>query len=189
MTLFEYLSVAVSIVLSLSAAQILANLRAVLHPPRRYWVHTLWVVHMLLIHVVLWWGFWAYRDVESWNLGYFGLVLLNPALLFVCSNALVVSQSSDETSWEEHFFSVRKSFFVVRGLIAVIPTLRSWLLLDTPIFIPARLPGLLMLIVCVVGVLTANRRVHGALALIGLVGVILGTVILRFQPGWLTPSP
>jgi len=36
LTLFEYLSVAVSIVLSLSAAQILVNLRAVFDPARRY---------------------------------------------------------------------------------------------------------------------------------------------------------
>ncbi len=187
-TLFEYISVAISIVLALSAAQLLGNLREVFDPARRYWVHALWVIHVLLVHILLWWGFWAYRDVESWNLAFFALVLVNPGLLFVCSNALVLSQRGNGTSWEQHFFSVRKWFFVARGLIGMVSTLRSWLLLDIPILDPGRLPSLLMLIVCVVGVLSASRRVHGALVLISLVGVILGTVFLRFQPGWLAPS-
>ncbi len=70
----------------------LANLRAVFDPQRRYWVHAFWVVQLLFIHVVFWWGFWAYRDLE-WNLVSFGFVLLNPGLLFICSNALVTGQS------------------------------------------------------------------------------------------------
>src|SRR5688572_4060142 len=120
MTLFEYLSVAVSIVLSLSAAQILANLRAVFHPQRRYWVHTLWVALLLYFHFSIWWRFWSFRDFDSWNLGVFGLALLGPGLLFVCSNTLVPSQQSDETSWQQHFFSVRAWFFVVLGFVFVI---------------------------------------------------------------------
>ena len=188
MTLFEYLSVAISIVLALSTAQLLGNLREVFDSARRYWVHALWVVHVLLLHVMLWWGFWAYRDVESWNLAFFVLVLLNPGLLFVCSNALVPSQRSEGTSWEQHFFSVRRWFFVVRGLIAAVVTLRSWLLLGVPIQDPTRLPALLMLTVCVVGVLSASRRVHGALVLISLFGVILGFGYFWFQPRVLGPS-
>ena len=117
MTLFEYLSVAISIVLSLSAAQILVNLRAVLDPARRYWVQILWVVILLYVHLLLWWGFWAYRDVESWNLAMFSLVLLNPGLLFVSSTTLVVDASKSDRNWEQHFFDVRRSFFVTFGFV------------------------------------------------------------------------
>ena len=179
MTLFEYLSVAISVVLSLSAAQLLANLRAVFDPQRRYWVHALWVVLMLFIHVIYWWGFWAYRDVESWNLASFCLVLLNPGLLFVCSNALVLSQGSDQPSWEQHFFSVRRWFFVVLGLISAIAMLRNRILLGLPI----ALPPLLLVGVCVVGALSTNKRVHAALALTGFAILVLGTGYAFFEPG------
>ena len=128
MTLFEYLSVAISIVLALSTAQLLGNLREVFDPARRYWVHALWVVQILLTHFIFWWGFWAYREVESWNLGFFGLALLNPVLLFVCSNVLVRGQPSDGASWEKHFFSARRWFFAARGAIAVVAQLRVWVL-------------------------------------------------------------
>jgi hypothetical protein len=50
MTLFEYLSVAVSLVLALGLTHLLANLRAVVEPTRRYSVHALWVVYLLGHH-------------------------------------------------------------------------------------------------------------------------------------------
>jgi len=110
MTLFEYLSVAVSIVLSLSAAQLLSSIRAVLKSERRYWVHTIWIAIALCIHVVLWWEFWEYRDVGDWTLAKFVLVLVNPGLLFVASNALATPDSGTSPTWEVHSFSVRWSF-------------------------------------------------------------------------------
>ena len=188
MTLFEFLSVAISIVLALSAAQLLGNLREVFDPARRYWVHALWVVHLLLVHVVGWWGLWAYRDLESWNLGLFALFLVIPGLIFVCSNTLVASRHGDMTSWEQHFFSVRKWFFVARGLIGVVSALRSWLLLGIPMLDLWRLPSLLMLILCAVGFTSTSRRVHGVIVVIGMIRLILGTGYLWFQPGVLGPS-
>ena len=187
MTLFEYLSIAISIVLALSAAQLLGSLREVFDPDRRYWVHALWVVHVLLIHVIGWWGLWAFRDLESWNLAFFGLFLVIPGLLFVCSNTLVLPQRSIETSWEQHFFSVGKWFFVARGLIGVVSTLRASLLLGSPILDWVRLPTLLMLIVCVVGVLSASRRVHGTLVLIATI-LLIWIGFFWFEPGVIGPS-
>ena len=188
MTLFEFLSVAISIVLALSAAQLLGSLREVFDPPRRYWVHALWVVHLLLVHVIAWWGLWAYRDLESWNLGLFALFLVIPGLIFVCSNTLVAPRHGNATSWEQHFFSVRKWFFVARGLIGVVSALRSWLLLGIPMLDLWRLPSLLMLILCVVGFTSTSRRVHGVIVVIGMIRLILGTGYLWFQPGVLGPS-
>ena len=183
MTLFEYLSVAVSIVLSLSAAQILANLRAVLDPDRRYWVHALWVIQALLVHVIYWWGFWAYRELESWNFAFFAFVLLNPGLIFVCSNTLVLGVRGPDASWEQHFFSVRKWFFVMWGAMAVVATLRNWLVLSTPVLAPGRLPMLVVMIVCGVGLYSTDRRVHGALVIVSLFTVSVATAYLWFQPG------
>ena len=116
----------------------------------------------------------------------FGLFLVIPGLLFVCSNTLVVPEQGNETSWEQHFFSVRKWFFVARGLIGVVSTLRAGLLLDAPILDWARLPTLLMLVVCVVGVLSTSRRVHGALVLVGMI-LLVRIGYLWFQPGVVGP--
>ena len=108
MSLFEYLSVAISVMLSLSAAQLFTNLRSVFDPPRRYWVHAVYVAQMLFLHLMNWWGFWGYREIETWNLGSFSFVLLGPALIFVCSSALVAAPTSTESSWEQHFERTRQ---------------------------------------------------------------------------------
>ena len=183
MTLFEYLSVAVSIVVSLSAAQILVNLRAVFNPARRYWVHTLWVVIVLYIHLLLWWGFWAYRDIELWNLATFSLVLLNPGILFVASSTLVLNVSKTDDSWEKHFFDIRRSFIVTIGLIPVGAVLRDWVLLDTPVVTWGHLPELFMTMVNIAAWASASRRLHAVLILAAWVIVATFTASIWLEPG------
>jgi hypothetical protein len=188
MTFFEYLSVAVSVVLSLSASQILANIRAVFHPQRRYWVHALWVVLLLYFHIAIWWRFWTFRDFDSWNLGVFGLVLLGPGLLVICSSTLVLSQQTDETSWEQHFFSVRAWFFVALGFVFVLGRVLFSFLLSVSLLDPSQYYGTLLVLVCAAGALSDSKRVHSALVLVSLVGAILSALFPWFEPARLLPS-
>ncbi len=182
MTLFEFLSVAISIVLALSAAQLLTNFREVFDPTRRYWVHAIWVVHLLLIHVLTWWSLWAFRDVH-WNLVTFGIILLPPGILFVCSSALVPSYASSVTSWEEHFFEVRRWFFAVRGLFIVAAGFRSWQLLDKPLLESPTAVSIPILLVCLAGSILTNRRIHGVLAVAAMVLVLTGVSYFRLEAG------
>ena len=164
MTLFEYLSVATSIVLALSAAQLLTNLRSVMHRARRYWVHVLWIFLLLLGHLLVWWEFWGYRDVTSWNFAKFTLMLLNPGILFVCSNTLVHSESKVDKPWDEHFYQVRRSFFAVFGMLPLVSVLRRWSLADIPILSPNNFPELLVFLpFCVAGFAFKSRRIHASL--------------------------
>ena len=140
MTFFEYLSVAVSIVLSISAAQILLNLRSVFDSASRYWVHAAWVVIVLLTHLLAWWGIWAYRVVESWTLATFALLLINPGVLLVVSSTLVDKSASE--SWKTHYFSIRIPFFAAFLIIGMSTILRDWILLDLTPFDYNRLPEL-----------------------------------------------
>ena len=178
MTLFEYLSVAISIVLSLSAAQLLGNLREVFDPERRYWVHALWVVQALWLHVVYWWSMWAYRDLGSWNLLSFAFVLLVPALLFMCSSALVPTYAKSVSSWDQHFFTVRRWHFATRILIVVLASLRAWVLLDQ---IPSPVSGAI-LVACIVGFVSSNRSLHAILVVVASV-CMLGVAYTRLQAG------
>lgn len=178
MTLFEYLSVAISIVLSLSAGQVLVNLREVFDPARRYWVHALWVVQTLWLHVIYWWSMWAYRDIESWSLLSFAFVLLVPALLFMSSSALVPTYAQNVSSWDQHFYTVRRWYFATRALIVVFASLRTWLLLDTT---PPPISGLI-LVACVAGFVSSNRSLHAVLVFVTSIGM-LGVAYTRLRAG------
>ncbi len=183
MTLFEFISVAVSIVLALSSGQILLNLREVFDPTRRYWVHALWVVHVLFLHILTWWALWAFRDIEAWNLATFTVVLLPPGLLFVTTSALVSNMSSSDESWETHFYSVRRWFFAARSLFLIAAGFRTWLLLDknllespTPVSVP-------ILALCVVGFIFSGSRTQGVVAVATMVLLVFGVAYFRLEAG------
>jgi hypothetical protein len=181
-TLFEYLSVAISIVLALSAAQLLTNFREVLEPPRRSWVHTIWVVHLLLMHVFVWWSMWAFRDIH-WNLATFAVVLLPPGILFVCSSTLVPSYSPTVSSWGEHFFKVRRWFFALRILFLLTAGFRSWLLLDKPVLESPTAVSVPMLLLFVSGFIIPDRRFQAGLAVVVFALLMLGVTYLRLEAG------
>jgi hypothetical protein len=180
MSLFEYISVAFSVVLSLSAAQLLSNIRTVFDPSRRDLLHGLWVIHLLILHVVIWWSGWAFRDA-SWNLGSFSLVLSAPALLYVASNALLPSSPTE--SLRDHFLSHRTLFFAARGLLVLSSIGASYLLLGTPLLAPERLISVLILAICVAGFVSANHRLQVVIAIVGLSIEILVVGYLRFDAG------
>ena len=182
MTLFEFLSVAVSIVLALSAGQILLNLRDVFDPSRRYWVHALWVFHTLLLHVLVWWSLWAYRDIH-WNLATFVLVLVPAALLFICTSALVPNSSSSIDSWETHFYDVRRWFFATRSIFIVAAGFRTWFLLDKPLLESPTPVSSFLLVLCASGIFISDRRFHSLLAIVTVTLLVFGVAYFRLEAG------
>jgi hypothetical protein len=181
MTLFEYLSVAFSVVLSLSAAQILSNIRSVLDPARRDWVHGIWMVHILILHVIVWWSGWALRDA-SWNLASFSLALSGPAFLYIAANALVSFDRS--ISLREHFLVNRTLFFTARALLVITSWSISYMLLGTPLLTHARIAGVFILTICAVGVVSSNYRVQFMIAILGLLLEIFVIGYFRFDAGF-----
>jgi len=184
MTLFEYLSVATSIVLSLSAAQLLTRLRSILDPTTRHWIHALWVALLLFGHLVVWWEFWGYRDVATWNFVSFAILLLNPGILFVASSVLVHSDKEPESQgWQEHFFNVHRSFFASFGLLPVVSIVRRWFLTDLPILSTNNLPEVGFGFLCFVGFVSSKRTVHAALVVVYWLALLFTTTNYWFFPG------
>ena len=184
MTLFEYLSVATSIVLSLSAAQLLSKLRSVLDSGRRYWVHALWTFVLLILHLNIWWEFWGYREVVDWNFAKFTLMLLNPGILFVCSNILVVLESDPNKAWEDHFFDVRRLFFAALLMLPIVSVVRRLVLADIAILNPANFAELFLFIpLYAMACVYRSRRGHAAIAVINCILFAVSIAYLWFQPG------
>ena len=138
MTFFEYLSVGYSIVVSLVVVRIMGGLPAALDRERRYWVHVLWLVYVLVRALGFWWIFWSYRTVETWSFFSFSLVLLLPGLLYMMAVTLIPDGSGDVRSWREHYFAVHRRFFVIFALSLLLVATTSVLLLDAPLVHPFR---------------------------------------------------
>lgn len=188
MTIFEYLSVAVSIVLSLAAVRLIGGLPYAATTPQRYWVHLGYVI-LVSAHIVLvWWNNWAYRKVDDWVFSSFLLFLLVPGTLYFMSATLIPDAPATINSWREHFFKIHRRFFLAYLLLFGLFTLSNWLLLEVPIVHPQRLVHALGVIACILGAFSDSPRLHQVLVFFILL-VFTSTIVVFFQlPGSLAPS-
>ncbi len=179
MTHFEFISVAVSIVLALSAARLLAALPHVLAPGRRYWIHALWSLALLFAHMDFWWSIWIYREVDPWTFTGFAVVMLTPALLFLTVSSLVSDSPTTIASWRTHFYAKRRVFFSLYfATVCSIPLRQLILLGDASVPYVEGLPALLValifaggLAIPVVGIITTNERAHAFHVLVSAGGI------------------
>ncbi len=184
MEIFEYLSVAVSIVLALGLATLLRVLRDVLEPGRRYWVHTIWVLAVAFLHIQLWWAYWDYSTGVAWSFPKFILLLCAPAVLFLMAASLVSAESG--MGWREHFYRERRWFFALMSLYMLVAISTSWLVRDVPLTHPYRIPQAVFLGVSVVGLTSRNHTVHVILASVTITLFFFSQLVFRFLP---TPLP
>ena len=170
MTQFEFISVAVSIVLALSVARLLSAVPHLLAPGRRYWVHGLWAASLLPIHLGFWWAMWAYREVDAWTFRGFAAAMLTPALLYLTVTVLVSDSPGTVESWRERFYSRHCVFFSLFFLMLLSSPLRQFAVLGSPLPSPgAGAPlvfGLLLIPVAAIGAITDKERIHQVLVLI-----------------------
>jgi hypothetical protein len=178
MTHFEFISVAVSIVLALSAARLLAALPHVLAPGRRYWIHALWSLALLFAHMDFWWSIWIYREIDPWTFTGFAVVMLTPALLFLTVSSLVSDSPTTIASWRTHFYASHRVFFsLYLATISSVPLRQLIVLGDASGAYVEGLPALLValmfvgLAIPVIGIVTTNERAHAFLVLFSAAGV------------------
>jgi hypothetical protein len=174
MTLFEYVTVAVSIVLSFGLVRLLDGVRPALARGRVYRVHAMWVAIKLLNHVVLWWALWNYRDAVAWNLARFAWVLLPPALLYLQATALVTRAPQDVADWKDHFFEIRRWFFTINVVLVSVSSIGSYMIGGVPLTHPLRPIQGLLLAASLLGLASEDERLHTFVALASLLLVVLG---------------
>ncbi|HEY8122071.1 MAG TPA: hypothetical protein VII78_12195 [Myxococcota bacterium] len=182
MTLFEYLAVSFSVVLSLAVVRILGGISDVFARGRIYWVHALWVVHQLLFVTFDWWNIWSYRDV-AWNYASFLAVIANPSLVYYQAAALVPASTAGVQSWREHFYRSRRQFFGSWVAWALLVMFNSSVILSLPLQHPARISQVAALAITLVGVSTARPSVHAVLALLMALVVWPARVAIMLSPG------
>ncbi len=182
MTLFEYVTVAVSLVLSLAVVRLLDGLRFAASRERGYPIHLLWVLTKLINCALLWWGMWEARETLSWNFASFMWALLFPAILYLQCTALVTTAPSDVTSWRDHFYSIRRWFFAINLVLIAHRFVSSLVLLEEPLLGPSRIPLLIVFSLSLLGVVSASARLHGAIVVIALLTNVLGFGAVYFEP-------
>ena len=182
MTLFEYLTVAVSIVLALAVVRLVEGLRPAVNSEGRYWVHWGWVVGKIVSCLIFWWNLWAFREGVTWNFPSFAFVFLGPIILYMQASVLVPQTSAGVVSWREHFLSIHRSFYAANALLLLHMTLSPVVLLG----VLAPMPGPVVLgLSCaasVVGAISSSVRVQEVLAPLMFATIVVAASTLLFEP-------
>lgn len=132
MTQFEFISVAVSLVLALGITRLLEGLPIIAQSKKRCWLHWFWCVQIGINFGLTWWIFWSYRGVEDWNLLKFFLVLIYPAMSFVVVAILIPKDANVNINWHEYFYRVRCSVFGTLAISMVAQAIAVVVVVGTP---------------------------------------------------------
>jgi hypothetical protein len=165
MTLFEYLAVSFSIVLSFAVVRILNGLPEVFSRGRVDWVHAAWVIHQLIFLAFVWWNVWSYQ-AASWNFLTFLAVLAAVSIVYYQAAVLIPAQPTDVISWRSHFEAIRPLYFGAMIAWALVVAFNNSYLLNIPVIHPTRVSQFVVLLVGTVGVSTRRHQVHALLVAI-----------------------
>ena len=182
MTLFEYLAIAFSLVFSFAAVRLVGGLPYALDRHRRYWVHVAFVFHELMRVAAGFWVFWSFREIH-WTFPSFLLALTGPRVVYFLAATLIPEDPSLVTSWEDHYYDVRRRYFLAILCWALTVAFTTSVLVGLPLLHPFRLVQLAFVGFALVGAGVRNPRVHEVLALIALVIPLAAALTVLLQPG------
>lgn len=190
MSLFEFISSMISVLIALAVAQQLISVGRLAQNHRRvraYWPHTLWNVAIFLLAFLHWWSLWDFRDL-AWNSAMFFYSLLGPLLLFFAVTLLSpevrpAGPGDDEAiDLEAHYQDMRVLFLSV--LLAAV----AFFTFDGPLFGTETVFNSLraaqaFLAVCLTGGLLFQGKAAQVLFSGLVVAVLLAATAVRFLPG------
>ncbi|NOX70373.1 MAG: hypothetical protein GXP15_14380 [Gammaproteobacteria bacterium] len=131
MSLFEFVTVMVSMILALCLGQLLRNASFLARTDRKiifYLPYVLWSLALLLTVINHWWSLWDFRDVD-WHYGSFLYILIAPILITFATGLFSPIQSdSGPIDLQAHYLRTRRMFS------AVFAAYVSVMWLDGPLF-------------------------------------------------------
>lgn len=166
MSLFEFVLTGFTLVLALVITRILGGLRWVLEAGRIYWIHAAFVISILVLTSLVWWGLWYQRDAQWSYLSFAYNLLIGPGVMYFLAAVLVPEIPRRILSWRDYYYSVRRLMFgtLVGFVVAIFAG--GVLITGTPLGHPSQWVVLVALVLSLAGLLTARPAVHGALALV-----------------------
>jgi hypothetical protein len=191
MDTFNYFAVMISIILGVGITQLFAgigNLLQVRHRVKQYWLHSVWVVILIVSQVNLWWSIWALRESVTWTYPLYLYILIGPAGLVIAGHIFIPGEFYEEVAnvkfdLRRHYYDTGQLFF---GIFAGVVL---WAMLLEPVmgvrtfFVELRIYqalGLVMISSCAV---SKNRHLHASAALI-VMTLLSGVMFLvRFRAG------
>lgn len=117
---FAHIKGIVSIILSLSLANILKGaVKFIVHPGRSkpYWIHLLWAFYIFIFLLHFWWWEVYLNEITNWVFTKYLFIIGYIMIYFVISHILFPDDLKDYTGYKDYFYSRHKWLY---GFLAVL---------------------------------------------------------------------
>jgi hypothetical protein len=179
MDAFNYLSVMVSVILGLGLTQLLAGVGNLVQVRRRvklYWLHSVWVLLLVALHLNLWWSFWSLRGVDDWTYVTFVYVLFGPAMLVIASHVIMPELIDGHIDVRTHYFDTRLVFFALLAAAGIWGLFIESVMGRQPLMVLFRALQVLGIVLMVFCALSSSARLH-ALATVAIVAMFAISIV------------
>lgn len=196
---FSYIIVLTSIILGLGLTRTVGGVGHLLQTRRRrrpFWVHSLWLLNLLVLIALMWFIAYRWRSNEHWTFFLFVWLLITPTILYLISSLLFPDPDEAEpiSNWETYFFDHHREIFLLFAALFPVDlidtALKGWQHFrdQGPVY-PASMVAWLTL--CLIAAFTKNRIFHGCFVIIFLAWnlIFAGMLLITAQDapgsGWL----
>ena len=180
MSAFEYVTVLISIVISLGITQLLTGVASVLKKSNKvqiYWPHMLWVLFVLLLHIQEWWVTYELKSYVPWRLPVFLFIMIYPINLFLMSRLLFPDKLKGKNlSLKDFYFCNYRKLFLLLSISAVLSILYNVFILNLE-FISQYQQVLLILILSFIAILNIGEIFHKAVSIVLLMALGVSIVV------------
>jgi hypothetical protein len=173
----------VSIIQGLGITLALRGISRLIRSPRREPVVLLWAVFLVFLYLQNWWAFWDMAAVDNWNIIKFLFISLYVCTMYAMTELMLPMASSPDTDWLAHFHSIRKWFFGMIAVLALLGITLNWYISGVPLVHPYRIMQLTILSLGIIGWFTPNMVVHRWIAVLFMLVLFGGQVLFRLWPG------
>lgn len=181
MSAFEYVTVLISIVLSLGITQILTGVAGIIkkaHKVTLYWPHVLWVLFVLLLHIQEWWITYELKGHQSWKLPFFLFIMIYPINLFVMARLLFPDKLKGKIiDLKQFYFKNYKKLFFLLILSAILSVIFNLTILKMAISDQILQLLLIAIISSITIKETTSEWIHKVVAIVVLFSLIVSIVI------------
>ena len=177
--MFEYIGEMMSILVGLGAAKLFGGFGDYMLVRRRvktYWLHTSWVLLLLLMQVNLWWSFWDLHEVSVWTSRAFLWALMGPGGLVIAAYIAITEPGDGTLDLEEHYYATSSVFFGTLTLVAAWVTITPWVLGLRAFLAPIRFIQVVEVLALALSAASKNRMLHAAAMI--LMSLILSAILL-----------
>jgi hypothetical protein len=125
MSIFEFLTVAISIILALGLSLLISSIPHVFSPRKRDWLHASVFLLLTFSHIVVWWRVWLLNSVSSWNIVQFMILIGSPLSLYLAATAIVSNRPDQIDDWRSYFSERGQWAFAALAAAILFGILRS----------------------------------------------------------------